>query len=183
MDSSKYSKISGQLSLSRKLFRLGYCLEEFAKFVRVLEFPNGLNVESFLLVLRHFVATIYWSLDNIYWMQKMDFYQMVDAKKLNRYRIGFWLVSTVLALQPTLKAYLTARAAVKSDDKKSQQTLTVQQSNVVRVTGDLIVSSSMAIQQEVIPEIFQPHEGLIGLSGVIAGMAGLFSAWETAKTT
>ena len=180
-ESSKYSKISSQMSLSRKLFRLAFCLEEFSKLSKVLEFPNGLGLESILSVLRHLSGTIYWTLDNVYWLQKTDLHQVADMKKVNHYRVLFWLINVLLSVEPTIKAYLAARATVKSDDKKTQQNLTIQQCNVLRVAGDVIVSVSYSIQSDVIPALFEPHEGVMGLAGVVSGLAGLYSAWETIK--
>lgn len=50
--------------------------------------------------------------------------------------------------------------------------------NVVRVAGDLVVASSFAVSAEVIPPLFEVHEGIVGLSGVVSGAAGLFNSWN-----
>jgi hypothetical protein len=123
---------------------------------------------------RALAAAVYWGLDNLYWAQKMELFQVADTARVNRYRISFWLASIVLSLQPAIKAYLIARAAVKRDEPKTQQALNAQTANLVRLGGDLVVSSSFAVAAEVMPPVFDVHDGIVGIAGVASGAAGLY---------
>jgi hypothetical protein len=96
------------------------------------------------------------------------------ARKVNRYRIGFWLVSVLLSLPPAFQAYATARAAVKRDDPKTKQAAANQSANLLRLGTDLVVASSFAVAAEVIPPVFEVHEGIVGLAGVTSGLAGVY---------
>jgi hypothetical protein len=55
--------------------------------------------------------------------------------------------------------------------------LNAQTANLIRAGGDLVVSSSFAVGVEVIPPLFEPHQGLVGSSGVVSGASGLYNSW------
>ena len=149
-------------------------MEELTKLAQALDVKGGHSAESLLAAARAVAAALFWGLDNLYWAQKMELFQVADTGRVNRYRIGMWLASVLLSLQPAIRAYLMARAAVKRDEPKTQQALNVQTANLVRLGGDVIVASSFAVAAEVLPPVFEVHDGIIGIAGVASGAAGLF---------
>jgi hypothetical protein len=162
------------VSLARKLTRVGYWLEELGKLAQALEVKGGHTTDSVIAAARALTAVVFWSMDNLYWAQKMELFQVADTTRVNKLRISFWLASVVLALQPAIKGYLIARAAVKRDEPKTQQALNAQTANLVRVGGDLVVASSFAVAAEVVPPLFEVHDGIVGIAGVASGVAGLY---------
>jgi hypothetical protein len=158
-----------------KLFRVGYSLEEVNKFVHQLfDVKGDHNADSLIQASRSLVSAIYWMLDNWYWAQKIELFNVADTAKVNRYRIGFWLASVLLSLPSAFKAFVVARSAVKRDDPKTQQAANVSTANLLRLGSDVVVASSFAVTAEVIPPLFTVHEGIVGLSGVASGAAGVY---------
>ena len=158
-----------------KLFRVGYSLEELSKLVhQLLDVKGGHNLDSALQAARSLASAIYWLLDNWYWAQKIELFNVADTAKVNRYRIGFWLSSVLLSLPSAFKAYATARAAVKRDEPKTQQAVNLQAANLVRLGSDVVVAASFAVTAEVLPPLFEVHEGIVGLAGVTSGVAGVY---------
>lgn len=170
-----YSKISGTMSLGRKMFRLGYWIGELKKFAAQMESKPRTTMEI-LATLRVGISTIYWLMDNIYWMHKMEIV-IGDTNRVNRYRIFFWLLTVLLSVPPTASAYVKARNSVKKDIPKTHVALNHASADMVRIGADLLVSSSYAINAQVIPALYTTHEGLIGLAGVASGVAGFFNVW------
>lgn len=101
-----YAKISGSLSLGRKLFRVGFSLEDFGKFIASLCRCNTKiwTVDAANASLRSFVNIFYWLLDNWCWAQKMEMFTIADTARVNRARIAAWFASVLLAVYPTLQA-------------------------------------------------------------------------------
>ncbi len=173
-DAAALLKISGQVSMARKLTRVGYWMEEVVKVVQALDVRGPQTAESLLAAVRAASAAVYWGLDNLYWAQKLELFQVADTARVNRFRIAFWLASVLLSLQPAFKSYMTARRGVKRDEPKTQTALNVQSANIIRLAGDVVVASSFAVAAEVLPPLFEVHEGVVGLAGVTSGVAGLY---------
>ena len=146
------------------------------KLTKMLEEAKH-SPESILAMIRLVFSTVYYMLDNTYWAYKMGIVTG-DTARVNRYRVAFWLITTVLTVPPTVTAYLKARRSVKKEVPKTQLALRQAEANAVRVGADLLVSSSYAINADVIPAVFATHEGLIGLAGVVSGASGLYTVWN-----
>lgn len=141
---------------------------------QVLDVKGGHNAETVLQAARSLASAIYWAFDNWYWAQKLELFNVADTAKVNRYRIGFWLASVLLSLPPAFRAFSAARAAVKRDDPKTQAAATSQAANMLRLGSDLVVAASFAVTAEVLPPLFEVHEGVVGLAGVTSGVAGVY---------
>ena len=91
--------------------------------------------------------------------------------------MAFWFASVLLSLLPTIKAYLRARRAVKRDEPKTELAAAQASASLVRAGCDLVVSSSYAINADVIPPLYSTHDGLVGIAGAVSGAVGFYQAW------
>lgn len=169
-EAARLLRVSGSVSLGRKMYRLGYSLEEFSKLLSLARLGHlASSPEQALASSRALASLVFWLLDNLYWARKVELLPG-DTATLNRWRIGFWLASVVLAAPPAARAWLASRGAARRDEKTHANNT----ANAVRVGGDLVVASSFAVATGVLPPLFEVHEGLVGIAGVVSGVAGLY---------
>jgi hypothetical protein len=66
-----------------QLFRLGFSLEEFSKLVhQVLDVRGGHTPDTMLAAARSLASGVYWFLDNLYWAQKVEIFNVADNAKV-----------------------------------------------------------------------------------------------------
>ncbi|KJE96745.1 hypothetical protein CAOG_007019 [Capsaspora owczarzaki ATCC 30864] len=185
----KFSKLESNLSLARKLFRVGKPIDFFVEILRQVK--NADPVLRNTLTGRAACLSGWLLIDHLLWFAKAGIVN-VDAKKWSRRSAWFWLAGLILAVVRDIYQYMRVeqararyiqRSLNQPNSAEQAQTVlsspTVQQFDkdlathrleLIKDVCDLIIPSSSL-------ELIQPSAGLVGLLGLISSLIGLHQVW------
>ena len=183
--------VSSQVSLGRKLFRLGRFVHEWDTIHAFLTSTplNKVTLRDLINLAKLFLTSNYWVFDNLYWLSKVGIYRKGDVERYKKLSILFWFLGAIAGfIQVLLKISKNFADLATAKRKEDMQALHKVEServdltaNFIKSAGDLFVAFSYSIDVKILPRLFEPNNGAIGVAGVLSALSDLFVIWKGLK--
>eukprot|EP01091_Cochliopodium_minus_P010744 TRINITY_DN2918_c5_g1_i1.p1 TRINITY_DN2918_c5_g1~~TRINITY_DN2918_c5_g1_i1.p1 ORF type:complete len:233 (-),score=53.28 TRINITY_DN2918_c5_g1_i1:80-778(-) len=184
------NSISSQISIGRKLFRLGRFAHEYdALFTFFTQNMSKAGIPEWVNTLKLAFLSNYWLFDNLYWLVKVGLYKSGDLERFKKLGMLSWFVSSVFGIVGVYFKYIKNQkslAIAKSKENNEQVNQLTEErkfiiAGFIKATCDVFVSLSQNIESKTFPSLYKPHNGVIGLVGVTAAISDLYVIWNTKK--
>eukprot|EP00823_Brevimastigomonas_motovehiculus_P008147 TRINITY_DN7419_c0_g1_i1.p1 TRINITY_DN7419_c0_g1~~TRINITY_DN7419_c0_g1_i1.p1 ORF type:complete len:258 (-),score=67.43 TRINITY_DN7419_c0_g1_i1:172-897(-) len=176
----RFENLANTAGTARKYFRLAKTLEEYEQVLELLAHPKSDSIDQYLNLIHRVSFMWYWFFDNVNFGVRAKFLTY-DKKQVNLLASYGWTLGVAAQwLNVIYGMYNNFRDTASLDDKKEENKDKLKKlsdkrgklyQDLVKQSCDLVVSSTSAqFPQQLLGKA--PHDGILGVLGVISAFIG-----------